>query len=105
MNQHSLHHFNIKINEQDINLRKNRAEFVARPRCFFGAFGVFRVCKLLSDQGIDVVVCSIAMYESVRQWNRENIENYKEIYIKVSKDTLLQRNQSVTPKATSLFRL
>lgn len=54
---------------------------------------IFRVCKLLSDQGIDVVVCSIAMYESVRQWNRENIPNYKEIYIKVSRDTLLFRNQ------------
>ena len=54
---------------------------------------IFRVCKLLSGQGIDVVVCSIAMYESVRRWNRENIPNYKEIYIKVSKDTLLQRNQ------------
>lgn len=54
---------------------------------------IFRVCKLLSDQGIDVVVCSIAMYESIRQWNRINIPNYKEIYIKVSPDTLLQRNQ------------
>lgn len=54
---------------------------------------IFRVCKLLSDQGIDVVCCSIAMYESVRQWNRENIPNYKEIYIKVQKDTLLKRNQ------------
>lgn len=54
---------------------------------------IFRVCKLLSGQGIDVVVCSIAMYESVRRWNRENIPNYKEIYIKVSRDTLLRRNQ------------
>ncbi len=54
---------------------------------------IFRVCRLLSSQGIDVVVCSIAMYESVRRWNRENIPNYKEIYIKVSKDTLIQRNQ------------
>jgi adenylylsulfate kinase-like enzyme len=54
---------------------------------------IFRVGKLLSDQGIDVVVCSIAMYESVRQWNREHIPNYKEIYIKVSRNTLLQRNQ------------
>ena len=53
---------------------------------------IFRVCKLLSDQGIDVVVCSIAMYESVRRWNRENIPNYKEVYIKVSRDTLRQRN-------------
>lgn len=54
---------------------------------------IFRVCKLLSDQGIDVVVCSIAMCESVRQWNRKNIPNYKEIYIKASRDTLLRRNQ------------
>ena len=54
---------------------------------------IFRVCKLLSDQGIDVVVCSIAMFDSVRQWNRENISGYKEIYIKVSKETLLNRNQ------------
>lgn len=54
---------------------------------------IFRVCKLLSGQGIDVVVCSIAMYESIRRWNRKNIPNYKEIYIKVSRDTLLQRNQ------------
>ncbi len=54
---------------------------------------IFRVCRLLSGQGIDVVVCSIAMYGSVRQWNRANIPNYKEIYIKASQDTLLQRNQ------------
>ena len=58
-----------------------------------GAKRVFRVCKMLSDQGIDVVCCSISMYSEVRNWNRENIENYKEIYIKVKKETLLKRNQ------------
>ena len=58
-----------------------------------GAKRTFRVCKMLADQGIDVVCCSICMYSEVRQWNRENIENYKEIYIKVKKETLLERNQ------------
>lgn len=58
-----------------------------------GAHRTFRVCKMLSDQGIDVVVCSICMYSAVREWNRENIENYREIYIKVSRETLIQRNQ------------
>lgn len=53
----------------------------------------FRVCRMLSGQGIDVVVCSISMYSVVRDWNRENIENYKEIYIKVTRETLLRRNQ------------
>ena len=54
---------------------------------------IFRVCKLLSDQGIDVVCCSIAMFDSVRRWNREHIPNYKEIYIRVKKETLIERNQ------------
>lgn len=54
---------------------------------------IFRVCQLLSNQGIDVICCSIAMFASVRQWNRENIPNYKEIYIKVKKETLMARNQ------------
>ena len=54
---------------------------------------IFRVCKMLSDQGIDVVCCSISMFSQVRRWNRENIDNYKEIYIQVKRETLLQRNQ------------
>lgn len=58
-----------------------------------GAARTFRVAKMLSEQGIDVVVCSICMYTAVRDWNRENIENYREIYIKVDKDVLFRRNQ------------
>ena len=48
---------------------------------------------MLARQGIDVVVCSICMYSAVRAWNRANIANYKEIYIKVRRETLLSRNQ------------
>mgnify|MGYP001104580731 CR=1 FL=1 len=53
----------------------------------------FRLWRELAEQGIDVVVCSIAMYDEIRSWNRENIENYKEIYIKVTRDTLYRRDQ------------
>ena len=53
----------------------------------------FRLWKELSEQGIDVVVCIIAMYDEIRKWNRENIENYKEIYIKVTRETLYGRDQ------------
>ena len=58
-----------------------------------GAYGTFRICKDLADQGKDVVVCSISMYSDVRQWNRENIENYREIYVKVTRETLYRRDQ------------
>ena len=53
----------------------------------------FRLWRELAEQGIDVVVCSIAMYDEIQTWNRENIENYKEIYIKVTRDTLYRRDQ------------
>ena len=29
---------------------------------------IFRVCKMLSEQGIDVICCSIAMFSSVREY-------------------------------------
>lgn len=58
-----------------------------------GAFFNFELCRLLADQNIDVVLCSIAMYDDVRAWAREHIENYKEIYIKVTWETLHKRDQ------------
>lgn len=58
-----------------------------------GAYRNFRLCRLLADQGIDVILCSISMYRDVRAWNREHIDRYREIYIKVSRDTLFRRDQ------------
>lgn len=58
-----------------------------------GSYFNFELAKLLADQNIDVVLCSISMYDDVRAWAREHIENYKEIYIKVKWDTLYKRDQ------------
>lgn len=52
-----------------------------------------RMCKMLSDQNIDVVYCGISMYEECRKWNRENIENYKVIYLSVPMDILIKRDK------------
>lgn len=53
----------------------------------------FRLCRALAEQGIDVVICSISMYDEIRDWNRANIDNYKEIYIKATWETLYRRDQ------------
>ncbi len=58
-----------------------------------GAYFNFELAFLLAEQKIDVVLCSIAMYDDVRAWAREHIENYKEIYIKVKWETLYKRDQ------------
>ncbi|MCI9209317.1 MAG: adenylyl-sulfate kinase [Eubacterium sp.] len=52
-----------------------------------------RLCAMLQEQGMHVVCCTISMFDCVRDWNRENINNYREIYIKVSMDTLRNRDQ------------
>lgn len=52
-----------------------------------------RLCKMLNEQGIDVIICCIAMYDECREWNRKNINNYKEIYLKVPIEELIKRNQ------------
>ena len=58
-----------------------------------GSYRLFRVCKMLTDQGIDVVCCAICMHSEVRAWNREHIENYREIYIRAKRETLFRRDQ------------
>lgn len=58
-----------------------------------GAWWIFQYCRDLTDQGKDIVICSISMYHEIRAWNRENIENYREIYLKVTRETLYKRDQ------------
>lgn len=58
-----------------------------------GAWGTTQYCRELADQGKDIVLCSITMYHEIRAWFRENIENYREIYVKVTWETLYRRDQ------------
>ena len=52
-----------------------------------------RLCTLLAKQEITVVCCTISMFDSVREWNRENIPGYFEVYVKASMETLRRRDQ------------
>jgi adenylylsulfate kinase-like enzyme len=57
------------------------------------SFRYSRLCKLLADQDINVVIATISMFSEVRYWNRKNIDNYVEIYIKVPLNILVERDQ------------
>ena len=41
-----------------------------------------KLVKLLTDQNINVIITVVGMFHSLRTWNRKNINNYIEIYIK-----------------------
>jgi len=57
------------------------------------AFQYSRLCKLLTEQGIDVICATISMFKECRQWNRDNIPCYHEIYIRVPLEILIKRDQ------------
>jgi len=51
------------------------------------------LAKMLTDQGIDVICATISLFKECWEWNRQYIPEYREIYIKVSMEILIQRDQ------------
>ncbi|MCP4605093.1 MAG: adenylyl-sulfate kinase [Proteobacteria bacterium] len=51
-----------------------------------------RLCRMIAKQGVDVVCGTISMFHECRQWNRANIQNYREIYLKVPMEVLRKRD-------------
>ncbi len=47
--------------------------------------------SFLYKQGVDVVAAVLSIFPDWQQWNRDNISNYREIYLQVSMETLLRR--------------
>lgn len=50
------------------------------------------LCKILSDQGIIVICCTVSLYHEIQQWNRKNLSDYMEILIEMDEDILYERN-------------
>ena len=57
------------------------------------AFSYSKLCKKLTDQNFNVILAAISMFDDVRKWNRKNIKNYFEIYIKCKKKDLQKKNK------------
>ena len=50
--------------------------------------------KLFTDQGINVIFATISMFDAVRSWNKKNIKNYVEIYLKVPLEKIIERDKN-----------
>ena len=51
------------------------------------------ICKMLTDQNITVICCTIAMFNEVREWNRKNNKGYVEVFLDVPMEVLQKRDQ------------
>lgn len=50
--------------------------------------------KFLSDQGIHVIAAVLSIFPEWRKWNRDNINAYAEVYLKVSMEVLKKRDRN-----------
>ena len=58
------------------------------------SFQYCKLCDFLSKQNLNVIISTISMFDEVRLWNRKNINNYFEIYLKTSIKTLIDRDKN-----------
>ena len=50
------------------------------------------LCRMLAEQGFDVVCSTISLFHDVQRWNRENIPRYNEIFVRVPLEELKRRD-------------
>jgi len=55
------------------------------------SYGKF--CKYISDRNINVIFSTVSLFDKVRIWNRSNINNYIEIFIKSDIKKLMKKKQ------------
>ena len=75
--------FNSSPKSVDNHSRQNRMDL---------AFQYSKLSKFLSDKGNIVIISTISMFKEIYKWNRKNMKNYFEIYLKVPIQELKNRD-------------
>jgi cytidine diphosphoramidate kinase len=64
------------------------------------AYRISRFCEYLNSQGVNVLACVLSIFHDNQRFNRERISSYKEVYIDVEFEKLVQRdNKNIYKKA------
>ena len=65
------------------DLRKifNFKKFSKKDRLSY-ALAYCKFCKCITDNKINIILSTVSLFHKVRKWNRTNISNYMEIYIR-----------------------
>tara|TARA_B100001063_G_scaffold117629_1_gene109818 strand:+ start:1429 stop:1965 length:537 start_codon:yes stop_codon:yes gene_type:complete len=50
------------------------------------------LCRVIAAQGFTVVIATISLFREVHEWNRANLPNYFEVYLKVPLEELRRRD-------------
>ena len=82
----------IILSGDDIREIFNYEKFDKHSRLKY-ALSYSQLCKLITKQGINVIISTVSMYHKVRRWNKKNIKNYLEIYIESDIESLIRNKK------------
>ena len=71
---------------------KDNSDFSSQNR-LNNAQRISRIVKLLDTNNINVIVSSLTNFKYWLNWNRKNLKNYFEIYLKVNMETVIKRDK------------
>ena len=52
-----------------------------------------RLVKYISNQNINVIIATVSLFDKIHSWNRKNITNYCEIYIKSKTQEIIKNKK------------
>ncbi|MDC3087775.1 adenylyl-sulfate kinase [Candidatus Pelagibacter sp.] len=55
-----------------------------------------RLCRHISEQGINVIITVVGLFHEIHKFNRKNLRNYIEIYIKSDVDKIIKMKKKNT---------
>ena len=80
------------IHGDDIRNIYNFKQYEKKDRIKLG-IGNAKLCKLVANQGINVIFTTVALFQKLHKFNRQNIKNYLEIYVKSDISNLLKKKK------------
>jgi len=82
----------LTISGDDLRDIFNYKKFSRKDRLVYAlSYGKF--CKYITDKNINVIFSTVSLFNKVRKWNRLNINNYIEIYIKSDIKEVIKKKQ------------
>jgi adenylylsulfate kinase-like enzyme len=82
----------LTISGDDVRTLFNYNKFSRKDRLTYAlSYGKF--CKYITDRNINVIFSTVSLFDKVRKWNRSNINNYIEIYIKSDIKDVIKKKQ------------
>ena len=82
----------IIISGDEIRRIYNLSKYSKKDRINY-ALSYSKMCKHILNKKINVILSTVSLFSEVRKWNRKNIENYLEIYMKTSINQVIKQKK------------